>query len=1021
MKWSEEQLAAIEVQSGNVLINAGAGSGKTAVLTEHVFYLLKKGAQLDRLLVLTFTNLASAEMKSRIRKKIAEPESGLTELADKIDASHIETFDGFALFLVKKYHYVLNLPKNIGVLDATIETIKKKKLLDEIFDRYYERKDEIFVEMISQYADRNDSGIKEFILEIYKNANLEIDRKSYIEKLKTEYFTESFIEKVIGDLFAYYRSSIQDIIDFTNEENDSDEDSELIIDAMNKILEHKNYDDFLSFLKSAKFPRKLRNVNENLGRIGAKNIYRNLKDNKLYGYSDEIKNFIISKKDFSLLFVSLYEELQKEFDEFKLENNLYSFGDIQKMALALIEDPAIAQEIRSSFDYILVDEYQDTSNIQEKVIQSLASDNVFMVGDVKQSIYAFRNADCTIFQNKYELYKSNKGGKKIDMNDNFRSRKEFIDDLNKIFSILMDPQTNIIDYKSDHIVKSGNEKYPNHTAPNQHYGIEQMIYNADGIDSAFRYDTEARIIAQDIIKKVNSGYLVADMNDDGEMYLRPCSFKDFTIIMDRGNYFQEYSQIFTEYNIPLLVYQDENITMSNVLLTMRNVLKLINFCSISKHVTNAEFTHAFISVARSFLFEYDDKTIYEHVKDGDYYSTSVLEKVQKVADEHINDSLQELVIAVIDEFSFYESIFKIGDYVSNTAKIELVIRLAASFDEIGMNLDDFVVYFDDISTYEVEIKLESTMDNEDSVKIMNIHKSKGLEFSVCYYPGLYKEFHYAHQTKSFLVSKTYGIISANKEESGNNFLKFLEGLVLKQSIFEEKLRLLYVSLTRTKENAILVCGQKEKRRILTRIQNGLSFGEFLGAIKYKADQRILSEVEVEKPKLIKEEKESKFDFEVLQIDEIKMSDEIIAKKRASMIVGAESDASALEYGRKIHYLLEIINYETKDTSFIDDLAMKRNVENVLNNKLFQGVRNDQLRHEFEFYDEKNEVRGIIDCLIIRDDRIDIVDFKLKNISNEEYIIQLNVYRSYIRQITDKPIRTYLLATMTGESEEIYEN
>ena len=101
--------------------------------------------------------------------------------------------------------------------------------------------------------------------------------------------------------------------------------------------------------------------------------------------------------------------------------------------------------------------------------------------------------------------------------------------------------------------------------------------------------------------------------------------------------------------------------------------------------------------------------------------------------------------------------------------------------------------------------------------------------------------------------------------------------------------------------------------------------------------------------------------------------------------------------------------------------MKRNVENVLNNKLFQGVRNDQLRHEFEFYDEKNEVRGIIDCLIIRDDRIDIVDFKLKNISNEEYIIQLNVYRSYIRQITDKPIRTYLLATMTGESEEIYEN
>lgn len=1020
MKWSKEQLTAIEVESGNVLINAGAGSGKTAVLTEHVFHLLKKGAKLDRLLVLTFTNLASAEMKARIRKKIADPESGIAGLVDKIDAAHIETFDAFALFLVKKYHYVLDLPKNIGVLDATIETIKKKKLLDEIFNKHYEEKQPVFVEMISQFADKDDKSIKDFILDIYRKVNLEIDQQTYIDKLKTAYFTKKFIEKVIDDLFSYYRELISEIIDLNEEENDDEEDSELIIGAMNKILEYENFDEFVSYLKATRFPTKRRGIEESAGRAEAKIIFRTLKT-KLYGFSDQIRDFILLKKDYSILFVSLYEELQKSFNEFKADSNLYSFGDIQKMALTLIQNPTIANEIKNSFDYILVDEYQDTSDIQEKVIQSLANDNVFMVGDVKQSIYAFRNANCTIFQKKYELYKQNKGGKKIDMNDNFRSRKEFIDNLNKIFSVLMDPRTNIIDYASDHIVKAGNTKYLGKMAPNQHYGIEEIIYNANEIDNSDRHITEAKLIAQDIIKKVNSGYLVADKDQDGEIYLRPCSFEDFTIIMDRGKHFQEYSQIFTEYNIPLLVYQDENITMSKVLLAMRNVLKLINFCSSSKYNTSAEFIHSFISVARSFLFEYDDQTIYNYVKDINYNSSSILEKVKKIVEEHGNDSLQELVIAVIDEFSFYESIFKIGDYVSNTAKIELVIRLAGSFDEIGMTLEDFVVYFDDISTYEVEIKLESAINGDDAVKIMNIHKSKGLEFSVCYYPGLYKEFYYGHKTKSFLISDVYGIISQTKEEKENNFLKFLEGLNLKQSIFEEKLRLLYVSLTRTKENAILVVGEKEKKRNLTKMQNGMSLGEFLGAIKYKSDYRILAEVAVEKPKLEIIEKESKFDSEILKIEEVKMSDAIIVRKRASMSLGEDSQIGALEFGSKIHYLLEIVDYETKDISFIDDPAMKQNVENVLGNELFKDVKNDQLRHEFEFYDEKNEVRGIIDCLIIRDDRVDIVDFKLKNISKEEYVIQMSVYRSYIAQITDKPIRTYLLATMSGESEEVYGN
>ncbi|NLB49675.1 MAG: UvrD-helicase domain-containing protein [Erysipelotrichia bacterium] len=137
MKWSKEQLSAIKAFDENVLVNAGAGSGKTSVLSEHVIYLLENKIRLDRLLVLTFTNLASKEMKDRIRQKIADPKRGLTHLLNSVDAAHIETIDAFALFLVQKYHYVLKLPKNIRVLDQQIEEIQKRKILDEIFEEYY--------------------------------------------------------------------------------------------------------------------------------------------------------------------------------------------------------------------------------------------------------------------------------------------------------------------------------------------------------------------------------------------------------------------------------------------------------------------------------------------------------------------------------------------------------------------------------------------------------------------------------------------------------------------------------------------------------------------------------------------------------------------------------------------------------------------------------------------------------------------------------------------------------------------
>lgn len=1022
MKWSKEQLSAIKAFDENVLVNAGAGSGKTSVLSEHVIYLLENKIRLDRLLVLTFTNLASKEMKDRIRQKIADPKRGLTHLLNSVDAAHIETIDAFALFLVQKYHYVLKLPKNIRVLDQQIEEIQKRKILDEIFEEYYKKKESKFVQLANSYIDKNDTDLKDFIISLDRKINLSIDDKTYLEELKSYYFSPEFCEFVCRELFNYYVKVLDEIREMISNGLENLDDINNILAVINTILLETDYDFFLNLLKESKFPRKPRGDAESRIRKKAAEKFNNLKK-KTYGYKSEIEQNILEKKDNVLLVIEICEELRKRIDIFKAEFNLYTFPDIQKMALELIKKPDICREIKSSFDYVLIDEYQDTSDIQERMIESLEKNNIFMVGDVKQSIYAFRNANCKIFQDKYNDYKKNIGGRKIDMNSNFRSREEFVDDLNNLFSVLMVPGANIIDYAADHLVTAGDISYRESKNHNQNYGIQEILYDFSNTKDKDRHDYEARIIAKDIISKVKSGYQVVDKDPKTKSkYLRPCEFKDFTIIMDRGNYFDDYKKIFMEYNIPLLVYKDETITMSKILVVIRQLLNILDMTMNEENFISNEYSISFLSVARSFLFEYDDQTIYDYIKNGNIASSSIIKQIEEIKTECQNKTLKEIVDILVDKFALYEAVFKIGDYVSNASKIEMVTKLAASLDEIGMNLTDFVTYFKDIEKYKIELKLEPVIDSDDSVKIINIHKSKGLEFSICYFPGLYKEFYLDMARNNFIVSSKFGISLVNKEEKESNFLKFLAMQDERKAIFEERLRMLYVALTRTKETAILIREKPDEEKVAPKLENSKSFDDFFRAIGYEASNSEFYSPDTPIIPLSLDLEKFKSAPKKLTVEEtLKMDDNIIEVKKAAMDEIKTSSIETLELGNTLHRLLEIADYETKDVSFIQDTKIRNYVERVLKNKIFENVKNDELKHEFTFYDSKNNVNGIIDCLIIKENYIAIVDFKLKNITEEAYASQLAVYRSYIKQITNKPIRTYLLAIISGELEEIHEN
>lgn len=1025
--WTKEQLEAINEEEKNIIVSAGAGSGKTAVLSERVIRKLNN-TDINKLLILTFTKEAANEMKERIRKKIKK-NPDLKKQLDIIDSAYITTFDSYSLSLVKKYYYLLNISPNISIIDASIINIKKNEYIEEIFDKLYEEKNTKFEKLIKDFCTKDDKEIKNYVIDLNNKLDLKLNKEKYLNNYIKDYFNEEIINNNIEKYINLIKDKIKEINNLLYDIQILVEGKfyEKLVDILNPLLNSNTYEEIRnnSNLKLPTLPRgseeEVKEKKEEL-----KSLIDNIKELTEIESTEILKENILKTKEYIEIILEIIKELDKKIYNFKEQSEMYEFNDIAKMAIRVLEENEnIRLELKNYYNEIMVDEYQDTNDIQEKFISLIENNNVYMVGDIKQSIYRFRNANPNIFRNKYNNYEKLNGGIKIDLLKNFRSRYEVLDDINLIFNLVMNDKIGGAEYRETHQMIFGNNTYIEEGKIDEPHNFEILNYKYE--DKTYtKEEIEIFTIATDIKNKIENHYKVFDKDN---LIVRDIEYKDFCIIMDRNTEFPKYKKIFEYMQIPLTLYQDEVLTLENDILVLKNIMNFV--VKINKKEYDTEFKYCLTSIARSYLFRLSDQEIFDIFKEKKFYETEIFKISKEISDNIENLTNEEFINEIVNKFNIIENTIKTGNIEASMVRIEYLLNLSKNLTELGYTPYELTDYIKEMVEGKNEIKYSLNTSAGNNVKIMNIHKSKGLEFHICYYSGLHKAFNISDLKQLFTIDNELGIIAPYVDEKPKEtiYKYLLKDKYMKEEI-AEKIRLFYVAMTRCKEKMILVTSltDKEKDRVHDLVEDSIrlkykSFLDILNSIKENIKEYIV-DIDLDKQNLTKDYNEIKENnYESLlhknnnKIEKRKISinsnieEEKHFSKTTNKLITKE-EYKNMEFGDYMHYLLELIDFKNPDLKDIDNFY-KEKINNFLNQELLKNIKEANIYKEYEFIEINNNetYHGIIDLMLEYNDHIDIIDYKLKNIEDDAYQEQLNGYKKYIENKLNKKVDIYLYSIM----------
>lgn len=877
-KWTPSQQTAIDALCADNLVSAAAGSGKTAVMVERIISRVIKGeADIDKLLIVTFTNAAAAELKSRLMSKIMDAlDEGDSDRLNRqlvlINNAQICTIDSFCLNVIKNNFYRLNLDPAIKIGDSAEIELLKRESLTEIFDEYYEKQDEEFLNLVDCYTKKNDSELFDLILSIFKFTNSlpkgvgelkELSEKFYDDSLWKDYFVKkahNLAEKGI----KFYNMAISKAEQY---ESFSKVYLQLIDERNNYVLvsERNNWDDIKKVVDNfsfptLNFPRGTSDEEKNpvkLPREAGKKLREEFQE--IFSQDLEILSCDIECASKSMeKLIALTEEFEERFLQKKKEKNMVDFVDIEHMTLSLLCDEKdnqseLAVTLMQKYDEIYVDEYQDCNSVQEKIFslisrKHIGKPNIFMVGDMKQSIYGFRGSEPGLFKekaSKYPLYDGKSLFNKIILSKNFRSTKSVIDGVNSIFSQIMTEDFELRYTKEEYLnynedssqsPNEGTEKIDIVMIETSNDEIDRIENDADNLEELKGIEAEAIFVANKINSMVLSSdskpYLVYDkaLND-----YRNIRYSDIVILLRSGGEKAEiFNRILTSAEIPAYCDMGEGFFDTPEVDFLISFLKIIDnpfddvaFLTVMRHPVIGFNDDDFVSIRLSKPKGYFYFSVKEYVKQNQNELASKLEDFLKSLNSFYDKSkylpTDKLLWDIITHTEYMSYIAFQSNSDLRKANVNALITRAYDFEKTSYKgVFDFIRYVDTLKKSDKDIEPAKTLsDDEDVVRIMTIHKSKGLEFPVVFLSGSAKKFNDMDiRTDKLLIDKDYGFGLNFYDYSNRYYYELPQKKLIKdvkyRKMLSEEMRVLYVALTRAREKLIITGSD---RKVLLRISN----------------------------------------------------------------------------------------------------------------------------------------------------------------------------------------------------------
>ena len=891
INWTKEQKAVIESRNRNLLVSAAAGSGKTAVLVERIIRMITEGENpldIDQLLVMTFTKAAADEMRERVLLAVDEklkedPENGHLQMqAAMIPYARITTIDSFCLGIIREHYNQLDIDPAFRVGDEGELLLLRGSVMEQLLEDYYEAGDEEFSRFVETYATgKSDRGIEDHIMAVYNFSGsnpwpekwleaCEKELEDYEEGSDDRLMETEWMRFLMWDVAMQtgeFCAQLKEALAVCDEENGPAAYIPMLtsdLRMLQAIGNAKDYGCLNELLGSASFDR--------LASIRSKEIDAD-KKSFVTGCRDRIKKAVGKLRDLYCfesietvvrdlkgtsgavrMLLRLAGEFHDRYQEAKQEKNLMDFGDLEHYALeVLLEETdegertpsAAADELSRQFEEILVDEYQDSNDVQEALIHAISRErfgttNVFMVGDVKQSIYKFRLARPELFLKKYESYPREDGlYQTIELHQNFRSRDSVLSGINEVFYQIMTKGLGGILYTEDAALHPGAVFEPTEETVggklelhmvNTGGGLLKQL-EADPADDYTSREMEAKLIAARMKELINpeTGLKIWDKK---EKRYRTACYGDMVILLrSLSGFAEDFVNILMNEGIPAYAERRtgyftaiEVETVLCFLSIIDNPMQDIPLAAVLKSpivgATDEELARL-MAVFKRTAKKGQDRGIYgawmyylencpEDEREGELYRklaafSDELAEYRRIAGYL---SIHELLYIIYENTRYYDYIAAMPAGEARQANLDMLVEKASAYEKTSYSgLFHFIRYIENLKKYDTDFGEAALAGDENTVRILSIHKSKGLEFPVVFLAGMGKKFNKQDLYGKILIDPDLGIATDYLDLELRVKTPTLKKNVLRRRLeleaLGEELRVLYVAMTRAKEKLIM--------------------------------------------------------------------------------------------------------------------------------------------------------------------------------------------------------------------------